>query len=76
MKRIYYGKRESFISVWQIISIAALTFGVIMSILAFLLKRKNDEYRNVIIDMSDDLSDDELEKCRGDRDCKECQDSE
>ena len=36
----------------------------LLSVLVFLLKKKNNEYRNVIIDMSDDFSDDELEACR------------
>lgn len=64
MRKLYYSKRETCISVWQIISAVALTFGIFMSVLVFLLKKKNNEYRNVIIDMSDDFSDDELEACR------------
>lgn len=64
MRKLYYSKRETCISVWKIISAVALTFGIVMSVLAFLLKKKNNEYRNVIIDMSDDFSDDELEACR------------
>lgn len=40
---------------WKVIAAMGILIGVVMSIFAFTIKKKNDEYRDMLINLSEDL---------------------